>query len=69
MSKKVTSRKALRPKMVSENISRREFTYTIGGTRLSFTLRTDIETELLDFKTMMVAAAKDIDGALKNIKK
>ena len=51
----------------TNNVQRKEFSYVIGDIRLEFTLRTDIDTQLLTFKQLMEYALKDIDIELKKL--
>ena len=48
-----------------ETSTRRAFSYMKNKCNLSFTLRTDIKQELLDFKEILSEAIKDIEEQLK----
>lgn len=47
----------------------REFSYSLSGVNLNFTLRIDTDTELLAFRECIIEAMQDIDGELAKLKK
>ena len=51
-------------KVKKEHVDRREFSYAKGSCRLRFTLRTDVKTELRDFKECLQEAIKEVDEEL-----
>lgn len=52
------------PTIEKKNIYRKEFSYSMSGTSLTFTLRTDIKTELSNFRICLQEALKDVDEEL-----
>ena len=53
----------------SDFVDRREFTYSKGKVSLSFNLRTDIKTELAEFKILLEEAILDVGEVLEDIEK
>ena len=47
------------------NTTSKHFSYSKGNVNLSFTLRTDIKTELKDFLELLKVATKEVDNELK----
>ena len=53
--------------IVKNNIDRKEFNYSKGACNLNFTLRTDVKTELKDFRECLLEGVKDIDECLSKL--
>lgn len=49
-------------------ISRKEFSYSVKGVSLNFTLRLDNSSELKPFQALLQEALKDITGILEGMK-
>lgn len=49
-------------------VDKRTFSYVIDNVALEFTLRTDVKTELVAFKQMLLAAINDVDVELEKHK-
>lgn len=46
-------------------ITRKEYSYQLGGVRLSFTLRQDNTQEMLHFKALLESAVADVNTDIK----
>lgn len=56
-------------KIISKPIIRKEYSYQIQGTGLSFTLRQDNTQELLHFKELLKTALVDVEKDIKDFRK
>lgn len=54
---------------ISEQVSKREFKYSLKATNLSFVLRTDIPDELESFAELLKYALVDVEKVLAEVKK
>ncbi len=52
-----------------ESEENKKFNYEKDGTKLNFTLRTDIKKQLSNFKEILVEALSDVEAQLKKFKK
>ena len=50
------------------HVTRKSFSFKIGKVNLDFTLRTDIKTELEDFKQLLVDALEEVTKDLEEQK-
>lgn len=58
-----------KPMMVRENIQRKQYTYSVGGVQLQFTLRTDVKSEMKTWLELMARAKTDVEEDLKALDK
>lgn len=56
-------------KIVRNPVTRKSYSYEMGGVRLNFELRQDNTQEMLHFKELMKAGIADIDKDLREFRK
>jgi hypothetical protein len=65
---KTPTRKAKSEQVVSNSVQRKEFSYSVGGVQLSFTLRVDNSSELRPFLKLLEKATTDVVAEIGNLK-
>lgn len=50
-----------------QHVQRKEYVYTLDGVKLSFTLRQDVKKEMVDFKSLMEKAIKEIEEDIAKV--
>lgn len=51
-----------------DNVEKKDYSYTLGGVSLSFTLRSDTKEQMKNFLKLMEAAKVDINKQLDKLK-
>ena len=54
--------------LVRNNTESKNFSYSKGDVSLNFTLRIDVQTQLSDFKELMLVALDDVSAELNRLK-
>jgi hypothetical protein len=55
-------------RVVSNNVTRKQFSYKINNCELSFSLRVDIKSELKDFLALMEMAQNEVKEEIAKLK-
>lgn len=52
-------------KIINNNVTRKEYSYQLGGVRLSFTLRNDNTDDLVPFESLLKNGLADVSEDIK----